>query len=383
MVHTRSRLSLLLFFPMLAAAITACAKDPVKASESLGHRDVITGLHTPWEILWGPDDWLWVTERNGRISRVNPENGEQVVVGTINDVEETSESGLLGMALHQQGGVTNVYVVYTYLNADDDLRERLVRYDYNGTALVNPQELLSNIPANSNHNGSRLVIVGDKLFMTTGDAQDGSNAQDLGSVAGKVLRMNLDGTAPADNPWAGMSSPTNLIWTLGHRNAQGLTYAPNGILYASEHGPNSDDEVNIIEKGRNYGWPEVEGFCNDDGEKEFCTDSNVFEPMKAWTPTLAVCGLEYYGSDAVSPWRNGLLMVSLKEGDLRLLKLSADGRTIAEENIYYNEEWGRLRDLCVAPDGRVFVGTSNRDGRGDPRDGDDRIMELNTAGIDG
>ncbi len=357
-------------------SLVACAKDPVQGVESIAHRDVITGLDTPWEIVWGPDDRLWVTERNGRISRIDPETGEQVVLTTIADVYETSESGLLGMAVDRRNGATTVYVVYTYRDAEEELRERLVRYDYNGTGLTNPRELLAGIPANGNHNGSRLVIVGDKLFMTTGDAQESSSAQDLGSVSGKVLRMNLDGTPPADNPYAGSPSPTNLIWTSGHRNAQGLAYAPNGIMYSSEHGPNSDDEINIIEKGRNYGWPEVEGYCDGGGEKEFCADSNVVEPIKAWTPTLAVCGLEYYGGEAIPAWRGGLLLASLKAGDLRLLRLGSDGRSIVEEKVYGSEEWGRLRDICVSPDGRVFVGTSNRDGRGNPRDGDDRIVEI-------
>lgn len=377
----RAQIIFLIFVPSMFLSGLACARDPVEAGEQrLEHRDVITGLDTPWEIVWGPDDRLWVTERGGRISRIDPETGDQMVLAVIDDVHEQSESGLLGMAVHSTNGTASVYVVYTYLDQDDDLRERLVRYEYNGTSLVDPRELLSDIPANSNHNGSRLLIVGDKLFMTTGDAQNSSNAQNLTSIAGKVLRMNLDGSAPADNPWAGAPYPTNLVWTLGHRNAQGLAIGPDGTIYVSEHGANSDDEINIIEKGRNYGWPEVEGFC-DEGEVEFCNDSNVVEPIKIWTPTLAVCGLAYYDNDAIQEWRDGLLLANLKAQDLRLLKLGSDRRSIVEEQVFYNEMWGRLRAVCVSPDGRVFLGTSNRDGRGDPKEGDDRIVELNMESV--
>src|SRR5690606_13055391 len=156
-----------------------------------------------------------------------------------------------------------------------------------------PYIIFDNIDGANNHNGSRLVISPDKkLIFTTGDAAITSTAQNLNSVNGKTLRINLDGTIPGDNPIQG-----NPVWTWGHRNPQGLVYSPDStILYSSEHGPSSDDEINIIVKGRNYGWPNVHGFCDNSNETAFCSDSNVVEPITAWTPTLAVAGIDFYNS---------------------------------------------------------------------------------------
>lgn len=355
---------------------------PLSAQESVETRVITTGLDTPWEILWGPDDWIWMTERGGRVSRVNPANGQRVDVATIPGVVDGQQSGgefgLLGMAVNEEAGIIRVYLVYSSSQTQD---QRVVRYNYDGTTLVDPLPLITGLGTNVNHNGSRLLIVGDKLFVTCGDAEDPDIAQDLGSMNGKILRVNLDGSVPDDNPWADQPHPTNLIWTSGHRNPQGLVYAPNGILYSSEHGPNNDDELNMIERGRNYGWPNVEGLCDQPGESQFCADFNVFEPTVAWTPTLAVAGLDYYGSRAIEGWKNSLLLVTLKERDLRRLALSADGRSIVDETTYYDGSWGRLRDLCVAPDGRVFLATSNRDGRGNPQQDDDRIIELRSSSL--
>lgn len=369
-----------LCFLLLAAALCSA---PLFAQEPVTPRVLLTGLDTPWEILWGPDNWIWMTERGGRVSRVNPATGEHDVVAVIDDVVETGEAGMLGMAVNREGDITRVYLVYTYRDGQGVLLERLNRYDYDGTTLINEQELLSGIDAAGIHNGSRLVIVDDKLFMTTGDAGNMDSPQDHTSINGKMLRLNLDGTAPQDNPWAGATYPTNLLWTTGHRNAQGLFHAPNGILYSSEHGPNTNDEINIIGRARNYGWPDVHGYCDQPHELQFCSDSNVAEPIYAWTPTIAVAGLEYYDHPAIPQWRNSLLVVTLAQQDLRRLTLNEEGDSIVAEEVLFNNRWGRLRDICVAPDGRVFLATSNRDGRGSPVDEDDRIIELRaTASIE-
>lgn len=359
----------------------------LSAQPSLRTRNVITGLDTPWEILWGPDGWIWMTERGGRISRVHPDNGEHKVLLTLTDVHEQSESGLLGMALHPDFADSPfVYVVYNY-SSGGGIAEKLVRFRYDGQALSAPQILLQNIPGYPTHDGSRLLVTPDrKLLMTTGDAQNQPGAQNHTMIVGKILRMNLDGSAPADNPFPGAPYPANYIWTTGHRNAQGLTIGPNGAIYSSEHGPATDDEVNIITARGNYGWPTVEGPCDEGSETTFCADSNVVEPIKAWTPTLAVAGLEFYSHTAIPEWTGSLLMTSLKESDLRQLKLSADGRRIVSETIYYNNVYGRLRDIAIAPDGRVFIATSNRDGRatsGFPKTDDDRIVEIRSATVSG
>ncbi|MBE0654749.1 MAG: PQQ-dependent sugar dehydrogenase, partial [Bacteroidales bacterium] len=203
------------------------------------------------------------------------------------------------------------------------------------------------------------------------DAQATSRSQDPASLNGKILRLNPDGTIPSDNP-----NPESYVWTLGHRNPQGMVFSPSGILYSSEHGPSNDDELNIIEAGRNYGWPAVHGFCDDPTENIFCTENNVREPLIAWTPTLAVAGIGYYDNPAIPAWQHSILMTNLKASRLVAMKLSEDGSSVLNDEHYFINWWGRLRDVCVSPDGRVFLATSNRDGRGIIKAGDDRIVEI-------
>lgn len=317
---------------------------------------VVAGnLQLPWEILWGPDDHIWMTERGGRISRFDPQTGNRSTLITISDVVSNGEGGLLGMALHPSFSSTPyVYVIYNYMNGGN-YREKLVRYTYNSSAqtLGSPAILLDQIAAASTHNGSRLLIVGDKLFISTGDASNTSLAQTISSPNGKILRLNLDGSIPADNP-----QPGNPYWSWGHRNPQGLVYA-NGRLYSSEHGPSSNDEINIIEKGRNYGWPNVEGFCDESSESSFCSSQNVAEPIIAWTPTIATAGLDYYQHDLIPQWKNSLLLATLKNQRLYQLKLNATGSAIDSSATYLNGNYGRLRDICISPAGKVYVCTSN------------------------
>jgi len=333
---------------------------------------VASNLNTPWEILWGPDDHIWFTERFGRISRLNPLSGEITEVAIIEEVHEQGEGGLLGMALHPDFSNTpHVFLVYTYLE-NSSVKERLVRYTFESNTLAAPLTLLEGISGASNHNGSRLAIDSNQfLYMTTGDAANTSTSQNLNSLNGKVLRMNLDGSVPEDNPIPG--SP---VWSWGHRNPQGLVFATSGLLYSSEHGPTSDDEVNIIEKGRNYGWPNVKGLCDEVTETQFCSDSNVYEPIALWTPTLAVSGADYYSHSLLPEWDNSILVTSLKVSRLVALKLSGDGRTVVNESQYFQNWFGRLRDLCVSPSGEVYLAVSNRDGRGTVRAGDDRIVKI-------
>ncbi len=336
---------------------------------------IVTGLDTPWEILWGPDDHIWLTERNGKISRVDPETGEMEELIAIEDVYENGEGGLLGMVLHPDFvNQSYVYVVYNY-QGSSGTEERLERYTYSNGELASPLTLLEGIDGAGNHNGSRLVIDAEKkLYMTTGDAANTSQSQDLNSLNGKVLRMNLDGSVPEDNPF-----PGSYVWTWGHRNAQGLVISPLGLMYSSEHGPANDDEVNIIEKGRNYGWPDVKGFCDVSAELKFCADSNVVEPIAAWTPTLAVAGTDFYHHAAIPEWQNTVLVTSLKASRLTALKLSPDGRVVVSEESFFQNWFGRLRDICISPDGRVFLAVSNRDGRGTVNAGDDRIVEVSSS----
>ena len=340
---------------------------------------ILQNIATPWELSWGPDDWLWFTEREGRVNRANPENGNNTVVLTIPEVYQKGESGLLGMAFHPEFETTPfVYLVYTYLDSPM-IREKLVRYTWNGVGLTQPEVLLTDIPANSYHDGSRLTFGPDgKLYMSTGDAGHPPNAQNLAVLAGKILRLNPDGSIPADNPY-----PDSYVWTYGLRNTQGLVFSPEGILYGSDHGPNTDDEINILEMNRNYGWPEVKGFCETPEEQTYCAEHNVREPLYAWTPTLAVAGIDHYHHSAISEWQNSLLMTSLKASTLYSLKLNASGTAITEVTSYFSNTWGRLRDVCISPNGNVYLAVSNRDGRGSPRPGDDRIIRLSPTNSTG
>ncbi len=365
----------------LAPAGAAQAQSgPVLGTYQVGSTTVTasalaTGLHVPWELLWGPDNFLWMTERNGRISRVNPTTGQVLPLLTISEVTESGESGLLGLALHPDllSTAPYVYAVYNY-TAGGALKEKLVRLTYSASAgtLGSPLVLLDNISSVTTHNGSRLLILPDRtLLMTTGDAQNQPEAQSTTSLNGKVLRLNLDGTIPANNPTAG-----SRLYTFGHRNPQGIVQAPSGKIYSSEHGPDNDDEVNLIEPGRNYGWPTVMGFCNLPAEQTFCTANNVREPLVAYTPTLAVAGITYYNHPAVPGWSNSLLLTSLKAGTFKQLQLSADGNQITSQADLWAGTYGRLRSVCVSPQGRVYIGTSNQDGRGAPAATDDRIIVL-------
>jgi glucose/arabinose dehydrogenase len=362
------------FITMFALAQIAFAS--INAQTNLHTRTVASNLDTPWEILWGPDNFIWTTERMGKISRINPSSGEVLEVITIADVSEVGEGGLLGMVLDPDFIANNFfYVGYNYYAAGNQYSEKIVRFTYNPSSgqAGSPLILFDKISGSNNHNGCRLIVSPDKkLIFTTGDAQNTSNSQNLKSLNGKTLRLNLDGTIPADNPLPG--SP---VWSWGHRNPQGLAYSPDGqILYSSEHGPSNDDEINIIMKGRNYGWPTVQGFCNNPNETTFCNDSNVVEPIFAWTPTLAVAGIDFYNSDLIPEWKNSLLVTSLKASKITQLLLNENGTEVLKTNDFFTGTFGRLRDICISPEGKVYVAVSNRDGRGKPKTGDDKIIEI-------
>jgi aldose sugar dehydrogenase len=344
---------LLIIAPIL---LVACRNNHLPTTPTNGIRIVKSGLNFPWEIIWGKDDHIWMTERDGRISRIDPSNGNSTFTFTIPEVVSNGEGGLLGMALHPdfaQNGF--LYVVYDYEN-NGNYREKLVRYIYANNTLNDPFILLDGVIANVNHDGSRLWITNEanpKIFMTTGDALDQSLPQNINTLNGKVLRLNLDGTVPPDNPFS-----NNPVWTYGHRNPEGLVMV-NDILYSSEHGPAIEDEINIIEESRNYGWPNVKGPCNG-AEISFCDTNNVKEPIwSSGNSTIAVCGLDYYNKDLIPEWKNSLLMMTLKNSSIRQMKLSNDGLSIAQTQTFFKDQWGRLRDLCISPSGKVYVCTSN------------------------
>jgi glucose/arabinose dehydrogenase len=346
---------------LVLLCFTTCKNNNTNASKfavsAEGIRILRKDLNYPWEITLGKDNSIWMTERDGRISRIDPSTGRTTFSFLVKEVESRNEGGMLGMALDpnfEHNGF--LYVVYDY-NKNGNYTEKLVRFTFLKNTLTNPFVLLDNITANTNHDGSRLWITNEaklKIFMTTGDAFNQDLAQKTNTLNGKILRLNLDGTIPSDNPF-----PNNPIWCYGNRNPQGLVMV-NNILYESEHGPDIEDEVNIIEKGRNYGWPDVKGPCNRNDEISFCKTHNVKEPVwSSGSSTLAVCGLDYYNNNLIPQWKNSLLLMTLKNSSIRQLQLSADGKSITSAKTYFKDQWGRLRDLCISPDGKVYVCTSN------------------------
>lgn len=357
-------------FPILALfllAMLACKRDndPPPNPVTLTDKVLTSNLRLPWEILWGPDNQIWMTERSGRISRVNPATGAVTPLLTISEVVEQGEGGLLGMALHPDFNANpHVFVAYNYNNGD--YKEKIVRFTYNNGNLSNPLTILDNLTAASNHNGCRLLFGPDKkLYISTGDAQNTSLSQNSASLNGKILRIEVDGSIPSDNPIAGSA-----VWSIGHRNAQGLVFR-NNTLFSSEHGPGNDDEINIIQKGRNYGWPNVQGFCNTSAEQSFCSANNVVEPLQAWTPTIATCGLDYYNKNRIPQWKNSLLLCTLKGSTLYQLSLNEAGTAISNTVTFLANKYGRLRDVCISPEGKVYVCTSNAN--------NDKIIEIDRA----
>ena len=345
-------------------------------------------LEVPWEITFGPDGWIWFSEQKGTVNRLNPETGEKQVVLQLPDIHYKKSRGLLGMTVHPDFDTSPyVYLHYNFVtpgkNVDENIKSRLVRYTWQEDTLIAPMMLLDSIPGKTYHNGSRLTFGHDKkLLFSMGDLGQKPFCQDVSKIHGKILRLNPDGSVPDDNPIPGLP-----VWSWGHRHPQGLVAASNGRLYSSEHGPNNDDEINLIRKAGNYGWPNVEGYCDRPNEKQFCEDSTIIEPLMAWTPTIAVAGLDYYGAGLIPEWQNSLLVVNLKGRALRVLNLNEEGDAITSEHIFFQRRFGRMRDLCVAPNGDIYLATSNRDWH--PRlqpwmydslpEGGDRIIRLQIA----
>ena len=354
--------------------VTGPGEDPVEEMPgTLSVRNLATGLDTPWDIAMGPDGVIWVTERRGVVSRVDTASGLVTQVGTVDAVEQ-SESGLLGLALHPDFPSSPwVYLAYSY-SASGFTQNRLVRRLWNGTDLGPEEILLDQIPGARNHDGARLTVgQEDHLFMTTGDAQRTDLPQNTSNLAGKVLRLTLDGLPAADNPFG------NAVYSFGHRNPQGIVFNPTtGDLYLTEHGPSTNDEVNRIVAGGNYGWPNVHGFCDNDigSETGFCSANSVVEPMVAWTPTIAPSGADFYGGTLIPEWANSILFTTLKGSTLYRLQLSEDGKTVLSQEQLFGRQFGRLRDVLVGPRGEVYLATSNRDGRGNPGSEDDRIIVI-------
>ena len=362
---------------VLVAGLIGCdsatAGDRASPNVELATEVLATGLDTVWELAWGPDGFIWVTERGGRISRLNPETGALTEAGEVL-VSEIGEGGLMGLTFHPDFAAQPwVYLAHTY-STQGGTRNRVIRMRFDGTALGSMEILVTDIPGSSIHNGARLAIGPDQLlYVSTGDASDASIAQNRDALAGKILRLTLDGHPAPGNPF------NTRTWSYGHRNPQGMTFAPDGSLYITEHGPSDNDEINRIEMGRNYGWPTVHGKCDGDvgaAELSFCSSNQVVEPMAIWTPTIAPAGLAYYDADLIPEFRRSLIFATLKDATLYRLALSSDGASVTSTEKLFVRDFGRLRAVLVGPDGSIYIGTSNRDGRGTPMPTDDRIIRI-------
>lgn len=404
-------------------------------------------LSHPWEIAYGPDGYLWVTEaRAYRVSRIDPHNGEMQLVADLSaqrlfpqNQDPWPQGGLMGLALHP--GLLEdkpyVYLAYVYRfdscaaeNAGCFFQTKVVRYVYNATTHTFGSEIVicDTIPGSTDHNGGRLAIGmvegSPYLFYSVGDMGSGQflnaerphHGQDPTRYEGKILRFNLDpdGDAVESDRWIPNDNPYNTIevqnavWTLGHRNPQGLVFGPTGILYESEHGPYSDDEINIIERAHNYGHPLIVGLADGnydgsaaapggavpliDSELEnrayleidyeyadpikslwpasqaevstiFTNEVNQTPPFDnyylSW-PTAAPSGIDYYSSNGIPGWNNSLLVSTLKLGRLYRLQLSADGKTFTQDTVSYFNGLGRIRDIAISPDGlKLYVITDS------------------------
>jgi glucose/arabinose dehydrogenase len=317
--------------------------------------DVVTGLAAPWSIAFAGGSALVSERDSARILEITAD-GEVRELGAVAGVRHGGEGGLLGIATAPGDSA-----LFVYSTADEG--NRVQRFALLGEAgelsLGDPDTVIDGIPRSSTHNGGRIAFGPDgMLYVTTGDAGDPTAAQDPTSLAGKILRVTADGGVPEDNPFDG--SP---VYSLGHRNVQGIAWTDEGEMFASEFGQNRLDELNVIVAGGNYGWPEVEGSGGGD---------RFVDPVQEWpTDRASPSGIAIIGDT--------LYLANLRGRVLRAVPTAQPD----EATDYFEGEFGRLRAVTRAPDGALWILTGNTDGRGDPGDGDDRILAVDPAAVPG
>lgn len=323
-------------------------------TEKVGSYEVVaTSLNSPWSIAFSGDS-IYVSERDGYIVKINGTDAERQKVHLNRPVEQLSESGFLGFVLSGDFQETGrAYAYHSYQEAGM-MQNRIVLIEEREGEWHELKALLDGIPGNIVHDGGRLAFGPDgMLYAATGDAGQGELAQDLNSLAGKILRMTPDGAIPTDNPF-----PDSYVYSYGHRNPQGLDWDPAGRLFSVEHGPSGDpgghDELNLIEPGANYGWPAVIGDAKQEGMR----------------PPIYHTGNDTLAPSGMAIDEDGFIIVTGLAGE-RLVRFTPEGK---ESGVLLEGE-GRIRDVRFA-DGNLYVITNNTDGRGTPRDEDDRLLKL-------
>jgi glucose/arabinose dehydrogenase len=339
--------------------------EPITSDYAL--EEFASGFFVPWSLVFTSPDRLLVAERSGAIRVIENKSLLKEPLASFK-VSTQSEEGLMGLAIAPNYGQTkDVYACLAYENPRGEMKDKVIVFD--GESGKEKSIVIDNLPAAQYHAGCRLLIVENYLFITVGDATDRNIAQDKNSLGGKILRLNLDGSIPSDNLF-----PDSAVWTLGHRNPQGLAWdSERKILWSSEHGPSifdgpaGGDEINLIEKGKNYGWPIV----SHDKSK-----AGLENPIIQFTPAVAPGSLMYYSGDALPFFRGNLFFGGLKGEGLYRLILQENIRQKPRLEKIPKVNFGRIRDVIQGPDGFIYFTTSNRDGRGTVRANDDKIYRL-------
>ena len=362
---------LFLLLPALVSAAPLSISAPPDVALTTPHRiEVLAeGLKVPWELRFLPDGRQIFTERIGRVRIV--EQGKLLDEPALTlPVAQGNKMGLLGLVLAPDFEKTgHLFLAWDKAVGDRRFELRMERYRLDGNKLVEPKTIIEGIAANQNHTGCRLEFGPDgMLYMTTGDADQADGVQKLDQLHGKILRFNADGSVPQDNPFVSKEGARPEIWSYGHRNPQGLAFQPGtGRLYESEHGPLHGDEVNLIEKGANYGWPVISHRREGEGMRT---------PLIEITPAVGPGRLLFYQGKAFPELRGTLLLCCLRGSAVFRISLGGDGLPTHIERLW-NKKWGRIRFINEAPDGSLWLGTSMQDPpEGKPNEGDDKLIRI-------
>lgn len=347
-------------------------KPPAELSDTPFNIELVaSNLFVPWSIVFTDKDRILFTERNGKLRIFWEGSLLDKPLKIFNDVSTGGEEGLMGLAVDPNYKNNKfIYVSYAY-DKGNALAVKVLRFKDTGDSLTDEKLLIDNLPAERYHAGCRLRFGPDgKLYVTTGDAGERQSAQNINTLYGKILRINSDGTIPSDNPF-----PKNPVWSYGHRNPQGIDWYPGtNIMYSTEHGPSGfdgpggGDEVNIIVKGGNYGWPVV-------SHKE--SKEGMISPVLEYTPAIAPASGMFYGSDSISQFKNNFFFGCLRgSGMMRVVVDEKNPEKIISNELIKEIDFGRIREITEGPDGAIYFSTSNRDGRGNERSGDDKIYKI-------